>query len=211
MKFNVNIEVSDDEIKRYGQELFLKGLGAVMSSIGGAFEDPGAMAAFQQGIVTMLQHGVQIGVRQRQQHRHPFATGPYPMGATGPYPPGYPGYGPSPGTQAYAPGPYGPQGPGPYTGPPMPGANGPAGSSNVRPIQSEGAQVERCYRIESNEKQEEGVICCHCATVNAVYRETCRRCNHRLCAVGVVTPAPQHPPPPQVGSPEPPPEPGAPR
>lgn len=196
MKFNVNVEVTDAEIKEYAYELLLKVGGEVAGSFVNAFDDPHAL----QFALAMVQQGIQMGVagaRQRQQR------GPGGMGFT---PPGYTAVAVPHATHTYyPPGAYGPMGPGPYHGQPAP--NGPPGPNNVRPIQPEPAQVEHCFHIEANQQQEEGVVCCHCATVNGVYRKTCRRCAHQFCGA-IVTPAPQGPTPPQVSPPQPPQPPG---
>lgn len=203
MRATLNIEVTDAEIKQYGQELLLKGLGAVMQTVGDMVDDPNALMMFQQAFGT-VQQGIHIGMRQRQQQQR--EPGPVP-GGLGPVPtayghPSYPyptGAVPPVAHTYYPPGPYGAHGPGPgpYYGPP----GGPPGPNNVRPIQPEPAQVEHCFHIEANQQQEEGVVCCHCATVNGVYRKTCRRCGHEFCGA-IVTPAPRGPTPPQVHAPQ---------
>ncbi len=210
MKFNVNVEVTDAEIKEYAYELLLKAGGAVAGSFASAFDDPQAV----QFVVGMVQQAIQVGMAgaaaaHQRQRRGPYPTAVAVPGGLGPVPPGYappypyPTGAVPPASHAYYPPgpPYGPMGPGPYHVPPA--AGGPPVPNNVRPIQGEPAQVEHCFHIEANQQQEEGVVCCHCAAVNGVYRKACRRCAHQFCGA-IVTPAPQGPPPPQVSPPPPP-------
>jgi len=179
VKFNLNVEVTDDELKEYAADVLLRSLGTVWRDLGGALANPQATAIamnlFQQ--VASIQSGM----------RHPQQRQRGPVG-----PPAYP-YGPGLGVPAAGyspPGPYGTSA-APYGAPP--GANGP---DNVRPIR-ESAHVEQCFPIEETRNMEAGVGCCRCATFNNVQRTQCRSCGHVLChhvhhgAPPIVTPPPR--------------------
>jgi len=183
LKFNLNVEVTDDELKEYASDVLLKVLGAAWRNMEGAFADPQAAAfamnLFQQG----MQAATQAAQSAMQQRKRAPMTGPQigyvsPAGYSPPGP-----YGPAP------PGPYGP-GASPYGTPP--GANGANGPSTMRPIQSEGA-IDRCFPIEATRYIEAGIACHVCATYNGVQRTQCRHCGHVLChgAPPIVTPPPE--------------------
>jgi len=164
MKFNVNVELTDDEIKSYaediGRRLLFSGLGKLGEMLGGSLA-----GADPQTVVSYIQRGMMLGLRglHRQSHARPQAQ----RGPFGPPPDPYAHC-----AQEEARGPFGPP-PGPYAAQP----------GNVRPIREEPVAVEHCFPIEATRHMEAGIGCCRCATCNNVTRTTCRHCGHKLCVV----------------------------
>jgi hypothetical protein len=177
MKFTVNLEASDEELKKFAADTLVQ---AAMGGIGELFNDPQYASAIQgafAGIAQTIQQS--IGRGPPRGWRPPMTHGPqaYPPGYVPPYPPGY-----AP-PAAYPPGvmPYGPAGPYAASQP-----------SNVHPIR-EPAAVEKCFPIEATRYAEAGICCCRCATYNGVQRTSCRHCGHQFCHV--IAPPPPAPEP----------------
>lgn len=173
MRATVNFEFGSEEIEGFVTSVLVKSVAGTLGEIAG---DPvavqGVLAGMQQTIGMVLNHAAV----SMHQHGPPRAR---PVGYAGPPP----GYGAPPGAN-------GP--PGPYGGPMGPSPQG----TNVRPI-SEPATVEHCFAIDETRQNEAAWGCCRCATANGLHRASCRQCGHHRCG-GVVTPAPDRQPPPQV-------------
>ena len=182
MKFNLNVEVTDDELAEYAANVVVKVIGAAWQDIGGAFANPQAVAIVQNLFSSMA------GMQPRQRPR-PTGTVGAPFGVPHAHHAHYP---PGP----YGSGPAGPVGPSPF----MPDAGASSPPQNVRSIRTDGSEgIERCFPSEATRYMEEGVGCCRCATYNGIQRVHCRHCGHASChgAPPNVTPPPPETAPPK--------------
>ncbi|HTQ47927.1 MAG TPA: hypothetical protein VMI75_34455 [Polyangiaceae bacterium] len=165
MKFNVNVEMSDEEIRSLAADAvrraIIYGVGYVTDSMGEAFASlppqvgPQLVDIFTQVFRSGQQHG------QGQRPRPGIV-----------------------GTTSFAPG-YGP--PNPYGAAPQ--------GTRVVPMGGRGPMVERCFAIEESRSMEAGWGCCNCATYNGMQRTKCRACGHGNCMIQVTAePVPERGP-----------------
>lgn len=170
MKFTVNLEATDDELKKFVADTLVN---AVMGGLSEVFQDPTFAPALQTalgGIAQTIQQSLGQGAVRVRRGPPPMTYGPQPYPPPpAAYPPGYqPGYGPV----------------GPFAA---------SQQNNVHPMRGSAGVVEKCFPIEATRNSEAGIGCCRCATFNGLNRASCRHCGHPFCHV--IAPPPPAPAP----------------
>ncbi len=186
MKFSVQAELSDTEIRELAADAARRGVVWAAQEMGEALNrvfTPETTQSLFSVLGPVL--GPMIQTMQQQMPRGPQGDIRRPWGRVGFFPSQNqqppPGYG---GGIGVPPGPFGPP----------PGAGyGPPGARVVVPMSGSGVEVKECFPIEETRQNEAGWGCCRCATSNSAQRSECRTCGHKRCGA-VVTPTPKSTP-----------------